>query len=218
MIQRRSRLAAALVAAAALIQGAALAAPSLSEIRDAAAATARRLDLQTELPRQAEEPRRPSGGGFSLPPETLWVLLIVGAGLVLYAFRDELSAWRPGGRKRWSEAEASASSEVARAAVLESADELAAAGRFDEAMHALLLRGLAEIRGRLDEELADSLTSREILRHTKLSERGRAPLRELVERVERAWFGEYGAEREDYLACRERFGELMSSLEGEVPA
>ena len=40
--------------------------------------------------------------------------------------------------------------------VLGAADELAAQGRFVEAMHVLLLQALADIRRRLDEEFADS--------------------------------------------------------------
>ncbi len=56
--------------------------------------------------------------------------------------------------------------------VLGAADELAAEGRFVEAMHVLLLQALADMRRRLDEQFADSLTSREILRACQAPGRG----------------------------------------------
>jgi len=57
-------------------------------------------------------------------------------------------------------------------------------GRFVEAMHALLLQSLADIRQQLDEQFADSLTSREILRGTKLTSHGRTSLHRIVAAVE----------------------------------
>jgi hypothetical protein len=47
---------------------------------------------------------------------------------------------------------------------LDDAEQLAAAGRFSEAIHLVLLRLLAELRHLVDLSMADSLTSREILR------------------------------------------------------
>lgn len=47
---------------------------------------------------------------------------------------------------------------------LDDAERLAAAGRFSEAIHLVLLRLLAELRHLVDLSMADSLTSREILR------------------------------------------------------
>ena len=96
--------------------------------------------------------------------------------------------------------------------VLGAADELAAQGRFVEAMHVLLLQALAEIRRRLDEEFADSMTSREILYSKRLSDALRRPLREVVARVEWSYFGEHPAAREDYVACRASFGALTQAL------
>ena len=85
-------------------------------------------------------------------------------------------------------------------------------------MHALLLQSLADVRQRLDEQFADSLTSREILRSTKLPAQGREPLREIIARVERTYFGEYEAGPQDYVACRDRFTELERVLHGASPA
>jgi ribose 1,5-bisphosphokinase PhnN len=85
-------------------------------------------------------------------------------------------------------------------------------------MHALLLQSLSDVRRRLDEQFADSLTSREILRSTRLPSQGREPLREIIARVERTYFGEYAAGPQDYVACRERFTELARALHAASPA
>jgi hypothetical protein len=125
------------------------------------------------------------------------------------------------GRGRaWTDDEAGLSDLNSRApeVVLGAADDLAAQGRFVEAMHVLLLRALAEIRQRLDEQFADSLTSREILRSRKLSDDLRHPLREVVVRVEWTYFGEHSANREDYLACRSSFSTLARALHGSAAA
>jgi hypothetical protein len=102
--------------------------------------------------------------------------------------------------------------------VIEAADELAARGRFVEAMHLLLLHGLAHIRQRLDQQFSDSLTSREILYSTNLPEAARASLRDVVGRVELTYFGQRPAGLADYTACRESFNALGRALYGSAPA
>jgi hypothetical protein len=97
--------------------------------------------------------------------------------------------------------------------VLGAADELAAQGRFVEAMHVLLLQALAGIRRRLDQEFADSMTSREILRSTQVSDELRRPLRDVINRVEWTYFGGHSAVRDDYLACRLSFSALARALQ-----
>src|ERR1051326_5541472 len=97
------------------------------------------------------------------------------------------------------------------------AGALAAQGRFAEAMHVLLLHALAVIRRRLDEPFADSMTSREILRSRQLPDSLRAPLREVVGRVEWSYFGEHPAADDDYAACRASFAALAQALHGARP-
>jgi hypothetical protein len=176
----------------------------------------RRLDLQTELRREPE----PAGFGIALPPETLWLAVIVGVAVLLYAFRDMIPILRAGRGGAWGDDEEDALEAGSRPpeVVLGAADQLAAQGRFVEAMHVLLLQALAEIRRRLDEEFADSMTSREILRSTQLSDDLRGPLREVVARVEWTYFGEHPAARDDYLACRSSFGALTQALHGRAAA
>jgi hypothetical protein len=171
-----------------------------------------RLDLQTEL-RREDEPQHPSYR-LNLPPETVWIAVIVGVIILAYAFRDLIPVLRAGRSGAWDEEENASLATGPRPAevVLEAADDLAAQGRFVEAMHVLLLQALADIRRRLDEEFADSLTSREILRSRQLSELLRRPLREVISRVEWTYFGGHSADRDDYLACRASFSTLAQAL------
>ena len=64
----------------------------------------------------------------------------------------------------------------------------------------------------------NSLTSREILRSTRLPERARDSLRDVVGRVEWTYFGEYPAGQEDYAACRVSFNALEQALHGSAAA
>jgi hypothetical protein len=174
----------------------------------------RRLDLQTEVTRQPEPLR------IRLPPEMLWVIIAVALGAALYSFRDMIPLLRARGSESWADSEEAAADLAHRdpAVVLAAADELASEGRYAEAMHVLLLRGLADIRARLDEPFADSLTSREILRSARLPDRARISLRDVVGRVEWTYFGEYPAGREDYAACRVSFNALEQALHGSAGA
>ena len=209
---RRALLAVVAATLLALASGP-LAAQTPQEVQKTAEQAIRKLDLQTELPREPERPRIT----LKLPNEVLWVVIAIALGVLLYAFRDMVPILRLWGRDgAWSADEAVTGEVEARApeAVLGAADELAAEGRFVEAMHVLLLQGLADIRARLDEQFADSLTSREILRSTKLSEAGRSSLRDIVNRVEWTYFGEHPAALADYVACRTSFNALAQALHG----
>jgi hypothetical protein len=189
---------------------------SPQEVQKAAEQVIRHLDLQTELPR-GPEPRHFS---VPLPPELLWLVVAVGVGVLLYAFRD-LVPFRRRRSVGWSAEEAAAGVGQGRAvldAALEAADDLAARGRFVEAMHVLLLQGLADIRRGLGEQFADSLTSREILHRARLPEVGRSSLRDIMDRVEWTYFGEHAATLSDYAACRVSFDQLAQVLQGRAVA
>jgi hypothetical protein len=170
-----------------------------------------KLDLQTELRREEkqDEPYQ-----LTLPPETVWIAVIVSVIILLYAFRDMIPVLRAGRSGTWAEDETDALQAGPRApeVVLDAADELAAQGRFVEAMHVLLLQALADIRRRLREEFADSMTSREILRSRQVSDALRRPLRDVISRVEWTYFGGHPAVRDDYLACRASFSALVEAL------
>jgi hypothetical protein len=133
-------------------------------------------------------------------------------------FRDSLPFWRRAGDGGWDDAIATAA-EAGQAHFAEAqlaADALARQCQFGEAMHVLLLQSLAALRERLNERFADSLTSREILRSTKLPDRGRTALHQIVARVERAYFGEHPASLSDYDACRANFDTVAEVLRADA--
>lgn len=191
-------------------------AQTAERIRQAAAETIAELGLQTALPADAQ---RDGGWSLDLPyinfsTWMLWAGLIIALACVLYAFRDELPALGFGRSRKWKDgpgAEGAGQGDAQRQGGI-APDQLAAEGRHVEAMHALLLRAIAEIRQRLGEQFADSLTSREILRSARLPDEGRASLRDLIARVELSYFGAYPAAQQDYAACRTSFDALMRSL------
>jgi hypothetical protein len=189
-----------------------LAAQTSQEAQRSAEQAIRRLGLQTELPRGPE----PAPFRINLPAELLWLVIALALGVLLYAFRDLIPMWRRGPDGIWTTDQALPGNVEPRppAVVLGAADELAAAGRFVEAMHVLLLQGLADVRRSLDEQFADSLTSREILRSIRLSEAGRASLSDIVNRVEWSYFGRHPAALSDYVACRASFSSLAQTLHG----
>ena len=204
----------AVVTALALL-GVHVAAQSPQDVQQLADQAIRRLDLQTTFPVVPELIPR-----FSLPSEVLWIVIGIALVIMLYAFRDLIPMLRSPQGDDWMSEEAFGGGGKARspAAALGAADELAAAGRFVEAMHVLLLQGLAAIRSGLDEEFADSLTSREILRRARLPDPGRMSLRDIVNRVELTYFGQYPAALADYEACRASFNTLTQALHGSAPA
>jgi hypothetical protein len=192
-----------------------VAAQSPQDVQQLADQAIRRLDLQTTFPVVPELPRLPS-----LPAEVLWIVIGIALVIMLYAFRDLIPILRSAQGNDWISEEAfgGGGKAGAPAAALGAADELAAAGRFVEAMHVLLLQGLAAIRSGLNEEFADSLTSREILRRARLPDPGRTSLRDIVNRVELTYFGQYPAALADYEACRASFNTLTQALHGSAPA
>jgi hypothetical protein len=98
--------------------------------------------------------------------------------------------------------------------LLARADELAAAGRYAEAMHCVLLAAMATIGIGQTHKSADSLTSWELLRASALAPPQLQALRDVVMRVERAWFGRQPAAAEDYRFVRGRFDEFASAEGG----
>ena len=92
------------------------------------------------------------------------------------------------------------------------ADTLALEGSFAEAMHALLLQSVLELRRRLDISIAVSLTSREILHLVTLPPEGRAVFADIIGRVEISHFGTHEPDAADYLACRTSFETLRALL------
>lgn len=208
-LSRRCSLPALLALATALTPAAHGAAPTVSGAD--LGAIVRRLDLQTDLPRVAE----PVRWDFSLPPELVWAIAAVIAALLLVVLVQYLveEFLHRGRGPLWPSSAAGSTAAAAGAAeAMINADELARHGRFIEAMHTLLLQALGELRDRLDANFADSLTSREILRHAPLAPPGQQALRDIIARVELTYFGARSADAGDYAACRASYAELAEAL------
>jgi hypothetical protein len=94
----------------------------------------------------------------------------------------------------------------------EEADALAAAGDFAGAMHVLLLQSVGELRRSLGVPIAESLTSREILKSAPISPEERSALAEIVSGVEISYFGDYRPGVGEYEACRRSFESLKGFL------
>jgi hypothetical protein len=184
------------------------------QIDQAAKDSVRALDLQTTFPRRSEPTRIP------IPAWIVWVLVIVFVAIILFALRDTLFGLFRRRDEGWEEAAAGgAEPELAHGVdALAAADRLCHDGRFVEAMHMLLLQGLADVRERLGETFADSLTSREILRGARLDPAGRTSLRDIISAVELTYFGGYPARAEDYDACRRNYDGLRRALRGGAAA
>lgn len=89
------------------------------------------------------------------------------------------------------------------------ADRLAAAGRYEEAIHALLLGALGHLAGaRAEETWGDAHTSREILGLIPPDDRHQPDLRGLVVAVELSLFGGRPATAALFDACRAHFTTL----------
>jgi hypothetical protein len=174
------------------------------------------LDLQTTFP----VPKESSSSSWlsyltaNIVRVLLWIAVACGLAALAWYLMDIV----PKGlarQARWGELgpDGRTASSASATAAQENADDLASQGRFVEAMHVLLLQSVAEMRRRLDVPLADSLTSREILRRVPVSSAAQHALGDIIAAVERAYFGEYGAEATDYQLCRARFMTLTEALQ-----
>lgn len=92
-------------------------------------------------------------------------------------------------------------------ALLEDADSLAAAGRFEEAIHLLLFRSIDDLVARRPGAVKPALTARDIAELSVLPSGAREAFARLARAVERTFFGgrpagadEFGAARADYEA------------------
>jgi hypothetical protein len=197
--------------------------PSATDPGQVAIEVARDGDIQTELPTAAPLPP-PSAIELNPPMSVLdialWIAVLCGAGVIAYFISDILPKGGLARRSRWGAADDPAGTAGPRSgeAAQIAADQLAQQGRFVEAIHVLLLQSLAEVRRRLDLRFADSLTSREIVRRAGLPNRAEQALSDIVERVERAYFGTHPTGAEDYQACRERYEVLSRALLDKAPA
>ena len=194
--------------------------------RTAAATVAHDLGVQDRLPSETGPPPRArhdesdwGAGGDAPAPGAganaggfaqilLWAALAFVVVFVLVTALDALGGRRAGApmfERSGDAGEAAGARTAAPRGSLASADELAAAGRYTEAIHQLLSDALTMLRRRIGGELSDALTSREILRMTKLRAAEQDALGAIVARVEQTWFAQRTAAAADYDAVRASF-------------
>ncbi len=184
--------------------------------------TARSLDLQTEMPKEVEPPKS-WWPNFGIPAELakllLWGAVIVGVGVVVWSLLDSLPVISRSRRIVAPEeglGSAGPGQKMDEAQV--EADDLAAQGYYNEAMHVLLHKSLQELHRRLGLRFAASLTSREILRRVELPDEGRGALTRIIQAVEMTYFGGRLAGAPDYAECRGHFDIFRRALGGAVAA
>ncbi|WP_292162164.1 DUF4129 domain-containing protein [Mesorhizobium sp.] len=155
------------------------------------------FDLPTYVPPQPPDWLKPLADLLSsLGPYMIylfWGAVISGAAIILLLVFLEVKgiAWRlPWQRARGeTEAEEAWRPDAGAAQVLLSeADALAARGEYDEAVHLLLRRSVADIAGRLPDFLRPSLTARDIAAAPSIPARARSAFTEIARIVEAALF------------------------------
>lgn len=137
-----------------------------------------------------------------------WGGLIVGAALVLFFIVREFAPdrWFRGRKTTIPVTDWRPEPGQARA-LLEDADSLAAAGRFDEAIHLLLFRSIDDLAARRPGAVGPALTSRDISTLRAVPDDARTAFGRLAQAVERTFFGgrpadadAFGQARADYQA------------------
>lgn len=161
----------------------------------------RRLDPRTHRPRdpgdRAPVDAPPTGPLSDLASMLLWGLVAVGAIVI--------------GATIYRQAAGYTGDDEAPARDRKVTDELAAQGRFADAIHTLLLRTLHELASQHLVRVTPSMTSREILARVALQGEARAALAGLIVAVEQTWFGDEVPSADDYQRCRAQFDRFATA-------
>ncbi|MGD8327525.1 MAG: hypothetical protein PVF65_11470 [Sphingomonadales bacterium] len=96
---------------------------------------------------------------------------------------------------------------------LADAQRLAAEGRFEEAVHFLLLHTIDDLKVQTDHHLPQSWTAREILRNSALLEAVIGPLDAIVQTVEKSFFGGSPIGKQGYDYCIAQYEAFILALE-----
>lgn len=138
-----------------------------------------------------------------------WILLVAAALLLIWFVGRK--AWRYHRRHVRDGAEAAhplgewRPAPLAAKLLLNDADALAMAGRYGEAAHLLLLRGIQDIAERNPSLLRPALTSREIGALQQLPQVPRSAFARIAEIVELAFFAERAMGADDFKRCRAEY-------------
>lgn len=141
-----------------------------------------------------------------------WIVVGLVAALIVWFIVREIIQSRLGRKKPKREAPAAPPwrMDEARARILlADADRLAAEGRFAEAAHLLLLKGVEDVQDRRPREIKPALTSREIAALPQLPERARAAFGAIAAVVERSLFGGRPVDQAAWSDCRRSYEALV---------
>lgn len=203
-------------------------APSAEEIRAQTREILADDGIQRSLPTESSttpkaRPVRPERGKLvrrsersglgALSSAMMYVLMIVGVGLVLFFFTRELFGFQAD-----TEPELALGTPERDRGVVErplgDAEALAASGDFAAAVHTLLLKTLMELSFRQQAPLPGSLTSREILDRVGLPGTAQAALAEIVDLVEISHFGNLPIGKDEWLRSKDSYARFSSAFLG----
>ena len=163
--------------------------------------------------RAREQPPRPgtqdtSAGAFM--QAVLWVIVAVIAGaLVLWLVNSLRRTGTPKTQRKVVQAPAGPQPVLERPRT--EAERLADEGRYDEAIHTLLLVTIQELAKRLPGGVPAALTSREIVAKSQMPPAARDALRQLASEVEHSLFGGRPVDAQAYQACTAQFHTFVTA-------
>jgi hypothetical protein len=140
----------------------------------------------------------------------LWAMLALMLGyLMVWAFREFRSLRHQAARLTATGDAGSAAATGGKERDPTLADQLAAGGRFTEAVHALLVDALLSLERSQKVTVRPSTTSREIVRQLAGDGGARSLLTTLVVAVERSLFAGMRMSRDDYQRCRTAWRQII---------
>ncbi|MDR1678058.1 MAG: hypothetical protein LBS44_06675 [Deltaproteobacteria bacterium] len=171
-----------------------------------------RLDLQTEKsePKEIKPKKKPPQ-----IPKTLFLVLggILLVGIVILIVRSFLKP--KFGQVKKEESEIKKEKTLDPSPLVDTgfkADRLAGEGHIIEAMHAILLETIEELRRQKNIQIPSSLTSKEIVYSLNLGIPASRCLSEIVNTVEPTWFGGFVPDLSSYQNLRAKFNTFLSLL------
>lgn len=129
----------------------------------------------------------------------LTVLWFIGREMLGIRLPDRHKPSPPSGEDDWRPAPGAA------LALLSDADALAEQGRYDEAVHLLLLRSIGDIDGRLPNTVRPALTARDIADLQRLPATARPAFSRITQVVEASLFGGRAVDRSAFTECRQAY-------------